>query len=91
VDYDPTGIPLTWLREDARNAIRDDDTPAIIGTGWLSHYPLAWGYAWQSRTVQVLFWETTEYNRDFYVNQGWGGSGDGWVNASTWFSGELNP
>ncbi|MFY7969668.1 MAG: hypothetical protein ACOVNV_11275, partial [Pirellulaceae bacterium] len=50
-------------------------TPAIIGTGWLSHYPVAWGYAWQHRTVRksFLWWEWTETVTDtaFYVNNGW--------------------
>lgn len=89
--YNVLGIHEDRLREYARNSIRDRDTPAVIGTGWLTHYPLAWGYAWQSRTVNVLWWTETEYNRWFYVNQGWGGSGDGWVSASTWFAGEITP
>ena len=93
-DYSVVGIPWYWLRESARNSIRDRHTPAIIGTGGLSHYPLAFGYAWRSRTVSacwICWWDTTEYSRFFYVNQGWGGSGNGWVSASTWFVGEVYP
>ena len=85
--YNVLGISETRLREYARNSIRDRRTPAIIGTGWLTHYPLAWGYAWSSSSS---FWGTS-YSRWFYVNQGWGGSGDGWVSASTWFAGEIYP
>jgi hypothetical protein len=93
-NYNVFGIHTSGLRERARNAIRDQGTPAIIGTGWLNHYPLAWGYAWRSRRVQACFicpWKKTEYSRFFYVNQGWGGSGDGWVSAGTWFAGRISP
>ncbi|MFL5805883.1 MAG: hypothetical protein ACJ8CR_29615, partial [Roseiflexaceae bacterium] len=71
--YDVLGIHEDRLREYARNSIRDRGTPAIIGTGWLTHYPLAFGYAWRSRETQACFicpWTTTEYSRWFYVNQG---------------------
>ncbi|MBI2571367.1 MAG: hypothetical protein HYV63_30540 [Candidatus Schekmanbacteria bacterium] len=86
--YNSVGISESRLREYARNAIRDRGTPAIIGTGWLEHYPLAWGYGWQSQET----WTGTEYNRWFYVNNGWSGtSGDGWVSASTWYAGEIYP
>ena len=74
----------------ARDSIIDYGTPAIIGTGWLNHYPLAYGYAWRSRQRCFIgCW--TEYSRWFYVNQGWGGSNDGWVSASTWFAGRIRP
>lgn len=92
--YNVLGIHESRLRRYARNSIRDRNTPAIIGTGWLTHYPLAYGYAWRKRTVRKCFifcWNETQYNRSFYVNQGWGGSGNGWVTASTWFAGEIRP
>lgn len=92
--YNVLGIHKDRLRDYARNSIRDRGTPAIIGTGWLSHYPLAYGYAWRSREHRAcLFcpWKTIDYNRQFYVNQGWGGSGDGWISAGTWFAGEIYP
>lgn len=93
--YNGAGVPETRLREYARDSIRDRATPAIIGTGWLNHYPMAYGYAWQKRIIMrsVLGFEWTEtvYDRDFYVNQGWGGGGNGWVTASTWFAGEIYP
>ncbi|TAN61726.1 hypothetical protein EPN18_06095 [bacterium] len=93
--YNVLGISEDRLREYARNSIRDRATPAVIGTGWLTHYPMAYGYAWQQRTVRHEFlfwsWEETVYDRWFYVNQGWGGSGNGWVSADTWFAGEIYP
>jgi hypothetical protein len=82
------------LRNYARSSIRDRATPAIIGTGWLNHYPVAYGYAWQRRTVRRCFifcWTEEVYDRWFYVNQGWGGSGNDWVEAGSWFSGEIYP
>jgi hypothetical protein len=93
--YNSFGINENRLRKYALESIRDRHTPAIIGTGWLTHYPLAYGYAFRKRTVQtcVLFvcWDTVETSRWFYVNQGWGGSGNGWVPASVWFAGEIHP
>ncbi len=82
------------LREHARNSIRDRRTPAVIGTGWLNHHPVACGYAWQRRTIRRCFifcWTEEVYDRWFHVNTGWGGSGYGWVEAGTWFAGEIRP
>lgn len=93
-DWNSVGWHEDGLRERARNSIRDRATPAIIGTGWLSHYPLAYGYAWQRRIVRRCFvfcWDTEVYDRWFYVNQGWGGAGNDWVEAGTWFAGEIYP
>jgi hypothetical protein len=90
--YNVFGVHEDRLRNKARDSIRDRHVPAIIGTGWLNHYPLAYGYRVRSRTVKKCFiwcWNETEYQRQFYVNQGWGGSSNGWVNASTWFAGQL--
>lgn len=93
--YNVLGIHETRLREKARDSIIDRKVPAIIGTGWLTHYPLAYGYRWRNRTVKkcVLFicWNDTEYQRQFYANQGWGGNGNGWIGAGTWFAGQLYP
>jgi len=85
-DYNAPGISEGRLREYARNSIRDRDTPAVIGTGWLGHYPVAYGYAWQKRVVRKCFifcWNETVYDRWFYVNRGRGGSGNDWVPADT--------
>ncbi|HZM30816.1 MAG TPA: hypothetical protein VFB77_10035 [Acidimicrobiales bacterium] len=92
--WNSLGIHQDWLRDRARDSIKYRGTPAVIGTGWLSHYPMAYGYAYQERTVRycVIFcWTDTVYDRWFYVNQGWGGSGNEWVSASTWFAGEIFP
>ena len=89
-NYNAVGISTDGLRERARDSIIDNKTPAIIGTGWLNHYPLAYGYAWRSRRrCFIACW--TEYDRRFYVNQGWGGNDNGWVSASTWFAGRIRP
>ena len=88
--YNSVGISTGGLRDRARDSIIYRNTPAIIGTGWLNHYPLAYGYRWRSRRrCFIACW--TEYDRQFYVNQGWGGNGNGWVSASTWFAGQLWP
>jgi hypothetical protein len=88
VDYSPIGRSAERLRQYVRNSIRDRKTPAIIGTGWLNHYPLAWKYASRSKST----WWGTKYERSFYVNQGWSGSnGDGWVKAKTWFAASIYP
>jgi hypothetical protein len=89
--YNAVGIHEGRLRRRARNSIRDRDTPAVIGTGWLNHYPLAYGYRWRSRRECFLFVCWTDYQRQFYVNQGWSGNGNGWVSAGTWFAGEIRP
>lgn len=94
-DWDSLGIDEDGLRDKAISSIRDRHTPAVIGIGWLSHYPLAFGYAWQQRTVQHCFiwcWNDTVTDQCFYVNEGWGGGGAGdWVDASTWFAGQIFP
>jgi hypothetical protein len=93
-DYSSWGITWADLRQQARNSIRDRKTPAVIGTGWLAHYPLAWAYAYRSRTVKacaICVWETTEYQRWFHVNQGWQSGTNEWVSADTWFVGEIYP
>lgn len=90
--YNMLGIHEAGLRDRARDSIRNRKVPAIIGTGWLKHYPLAYGYRSRQRTVRKCFifcWNTTEYQREFYVNQGWGAGQHGWVSASTWFAGHL--
>lgn len=83
------GVNKDSYREDARNSIRDRGTPAVIGTGLLSHYPLAYKYRWRSKTDWLGF---TWYDREFYVNQGWGSSSYfEWVDAGTFLVGQLFP
>jgi hypothetical protein len=94
-DWNSVGIHEDGLRDRAIDSIVNRRTPAVIGTGWLSHYPLAFGYAWQRRTVRHCFiwcWDDVVTDRCFYVNNGWGGGGAGeWIDASTWFAGQLFP
>jgi hypothetical protein len=89
------GIHEDGLRDWAVDSIRYRATPAIIGTGWLSHYPMAYGYAWQQRTIRHCIywcWDEVVYDRWFYVNQGWGSAHLGeWVEAGTWFAGSIFP
>ena len=84
-DWNSFGIHEDGLRNRAIDSIVNRHTPAVIGTGWLSHYPMAFGYAWQQRTVRHCFiacWDDTVTDRCFYVNNGWGGGGAGeWIDA----------
>ncbi|WP_129674254.1 hypothetical protein [Candidatus Chloroploca sp. Khr17] len=98
-DYSSVGIKRDRFRNAARDSIVLRGTPAIIGTGWLSHYPLAYGYAERTRRVRScnIFgrncsWKT-EFQRSFFVNQGWAGSDDNlaWVSSGTWFVGQIYP
>jgi hypothetical protein len=101
-----TGYDEQSLRTFARNVIKNEGDwarPTVIGTGFLSHYPLAYGY--REKTEQVcwnqcqLVWGTTECTptcrnvtyRGFYVNQGWGQSTGEWVAADLFFTGRLTP
>ncbi len=88
-NYNVLGISTSGLRNRARDSIVNRRVPAIIGTGWFKHYPLAYGYQWRRKRVHFAFWSWWEYQRKFYVNQGWGGSGNGWISARTWFVGQL--
>lgn len=91
-NYNSFGISTSGLRKTARDTIRYHKTPVIIGTGRLSHYPLAYGYAWRKRTVCKCFivcWNETQYSRWFKVNQGWGTAPFEWVSASTLFAGRF--
>lgn len=86
----PVGIPLPRFRRRAREAIIHDDTPAIIGTGWLHHYPLAYGYA-HKVTEGPIFGIIERHHHAFYVNDGQGDPTAGWVNGRTWFAGRIWP
>lgn len=85
--YNIIGISEGRLMNNAADSIIFNHTPAIIGTGWLNHYPLAWGYS--SRTYYYGL-GLTRTERYFYVNQGWGTVNE-WVSASTWFAGQISP
>jgi hypothetical protein len=81
----PTGSPCPRCKNEIVESIKGNDrrkeeTPAVVGKGWLSHYPLAYGFydGWH----------------DFFkVNNGWGWDHDQrteWIWAETWFSGEIH-
>lgn len=86
--------PTKKCRNRASDAIKrggGQDTPAVIGISLAGgpHYALAYGY--KQRKLKGCFGETWWTQREFYVNQGWGG-GRGWVNAYfVWFAGEIRP
>lgn len=95
---DYSGIRINWffppmpsVSQRAKEAIAWRRSPVIIGTGFLSHYPLAYGYGWRSRLAGWWPFRYTEYSHWFFVNQGWGGSRNGWVSDTTWFAAELLP
>jgi hypothetical protein len=93
--YNGLGFGLPWLRDAARNSIVNRDVPVILGTGFFSHYPLAYGYQVRSRKINLGFWQLTDYDHEFYVNMGWGSSTPGygrkWIAGHTWFAGQLYP
>ena len=94
-EYDHFGRDCDDCHDWAIDSIVNRRTPAVIGTGWLNHYPMATAYARQTRIVR-LKWGSFSFNmyvtdEVFYVNNGWGGAGNEWVDAGTWFVGELHP
>jgi hypothetical protein len=94
-NWNSVGAHEDRLRDWAADQIIHRATPSIIGTGWLNHYPVAYGYAWEDRIIRTCTlwwcWDEVVYDRWFYVNQGWGGYGNEWISASTWFAGSLYP
>jgi hypothetical protein len=77
-------------------------TPAIVGTGYLKHYAVAYGYMW--RKVESCFLGTWPCNSTieayFLVNDGCGARQISetswilcykWVPAKVWFAGEIYP
>ena len=84
------GVPYVCScpRNCALGAIRAGH-PAIVGTGFYAHYPLAWGYAYREYKLFGIVW-SRQYH--WLVNEGWGGdpcAGD-WVNADDcWFGNDT--
>jgi hypothetical protein len=93
--YDPTGLCWFGACDSSRNLAKDQiisyRAPAVVGTGWLKHYPLAFGYAERSKRSCFLFICSTSYSRWFYVNNGWYGNNNGWTSADVWFAGVYRP
>jgi hypothetical protein len=81
-------FPTTGCREKARNSIRDDDKPAIIGLWCTSaHYCVAYGYRYRYYTWLGI---TLSTERQFKCNLGWGGSSPSWEDASVWYGNDPN-
>jgi hypothetical protein len=92
--YDPTGLCWFGACNNARNLAREQivnyRAPAILGCH--NHYPMAYGYAWRSKRSCFLWVCSTTYSRWFWVNQGWGGSGNTWINwDDVKFAGTYRP
>ncbi len=90
VRYNSATFAEARLRNIVQDSIRDRDTPVVIGNsmGGGKHYPVAYRYRWRSK--DTLFGK--RYDREFCVNPGWGYRSDfQWVDARTWFAGELLP
>jgi hypothetical protein len=84
------GVPYVLSsagRNDCISAIQSG-RPAIVGIGFYSHYPLAWGYAHSEYHDPVFGW-TLWHDRRFFVNEGWGGDpcAGCWVSADDTFYG----
>jgi hypothetical protein len=87
------GIDVSWRwtvpytssqpRALARDSIREHGRPAIVGTGYYEHYPLAYGYRWREYRALGITWRT---ERQWRVNNGHADSGGLWLNANNcWF------
>ncbi len=79
------GVPYvsSGPRNKAIQSIRDYGRPAIVGTGFYAHYPLAYGYKYRTWTSWGITWDTQRY---WKVNNGQGDTSPIWVDAdSCWF------
>ncbi|MFN8470104.1 MAG: hypothetical protein U0X20_31405 [Caldilineaceae bacterium] len=80
--YDPTKLCWFGACNDARNLVKDQiivrQSPAVVG--YDNHYAMAYGYAERSNRSCFLFFCSTSWSRWFWVNQGWGGGGNDWIN-----------
>lgn len=92
--WNSVGFHEDRLKDLARNEIVNYARPVVIGTGLLSHYPLAYRYRWYSRPEHwTEGWgdgDDVTYVEEFYVNKGWGGPAS-WVGSGTWFVGRVVP
>lgn len=81
-------FPTTGSRRKARDSIRDDDRPAIIGLWCISaHYCVAYGYRYRYYTLGNI---TLSTERQFKCNLGWGGGSPSWEDASVWYGNDPN-
>ncbi len=76
-------------RNKARDSIKNDGRPTIIGIGCTSaHYPVAYGYKY--REWKGLFGEVWSTERKFKCNMGWGGGSPEWKNGDVWYGQRNN-
>jgi hypothetical protein len=71
--------------------IREQRIPVVVGIGF-DRYAIATGVVSRSRTYRrcwLCIRKFTEFEQSIYVNQLWGGVGDGWIANSTWFTGWI--
>jgi hypothetical protein len=86
VRYHIAGFPKRQCQRRIAESIRGraqgkGPTPVVVGTGWLSHYPVAYAYR-------------DDWVDDMKVNNGWGPTHDErteWIWSKSWFSGETYP
>lgn len=81
---------------DAINSMTRNNTPVVIGTGFYSHYPLAWGSQVRRRIVRKCFlwhcWDERQYEEKVLINNGHFSYGDYYklyLNTNTFFVGQL--
>jgi hypothetical protein len=82
------------IKNNTRAEIAYNHRPVVVGTGFGSHYPLAYRYAWRTRPEHwnegINDGDDVVYSEFFYVNNGWGRGGvGGWTDAGVWYSGRL--
>lgn len=82
----------------AINSIVNDHRPAIIGTGFYEHYPLAWGYAYRTLTATLTWWWfgwhssswVVSTDQSWITNDGQGNCSPVWVSTSScWYGTDL--
>ncbi len=79
------GVPYlsSGPRNKAIQSIRDYGRPALVGTGFYEHYPLAFAYKYRDYTWLGITWDTQRY---WLVNNGHAETAGIWVDAaSCWF------
>ena len=111
-DYirDRSGVSVTWDYElyDADDSLIKKaakilggnggyvSTPAVIGVGYLEHYPLAFGWNGHPRTFCAWLWPpagcVTLYYGEFLVNMGHAtGQAEWYWDEDIWFLGSVQP
>jgi hypothetical protein len=92
-----TYFPFFNGKNDAIRTMLNNDVPVVIGTGFYSHYPLAWGYQYRTRIVRHCFigcWESRETEEKLLINNGnfnHSNYNSYWLNTTSFFTGELKP